>query len=102
MLTFGRNPAIASKVHSLTHRCHLPTPNIFDELPRIHCHSPNLSQDERLHVLLNLAMRNLVNLHTLRIVYGHMRLASSLVAGVFDQNRPQRAPLRKLWLEVGV
>jgi hypothetical protein len=98
-IDLARNPAIASKVHSLTHRCHLPTPNIFDELPRIHCHSENLSQDERLHILLKLAMRNLVNVHTLRIVYGHMRLASSLVAGFLDPNRPRRVPLHRLWLD---
>jgi hypothetical protein len=98
-LTVGRNPILASKVHSLTHRCHLPSPNIFDELPRIHCDSETLSQDGRLHVLLNLAIRNMVNLHTLRIVYGHMRLASALVAGIFHRNRQQQVPLRKLWLE---
>jgi hypothetical protein len=86
-------------VHCLTHRCHLPSPNIFDELPRIHCDDETLSQDGRLYVLLNLAIRNMVNLHTLRIVYGHMRLASALVAGILHQNRQQRVSLRKLWLE---
>jgi hypothetical protein len=98
-LTSDRNPAIASKVHALTHRCHLPSPNIFDELPRIHFHSQTLSQDERLHTLLRLAIRNLVNVHTLRIVFGHMHLASLLVAGFLEQNRSQCVPLRKLWLE---
>ncbi|KAF1913938.1 hypothetical protein BDU57DRAFT_502937 [Ampelomyces quisqualis] len=99
LFILAANPRIACKVHSITHRCHLPTPNIFDELPRIHCHSDTLSQDARLHVLARLAIANLVNVHTLRIVYGHMRLASALVAGFLDAKRPQRVPLRKLWLE---
>ncbi|KAF1841630.1 uncharacterized protein K460DRAFT_170596 [Cucurbitaria berberidis CBS 394.84] len=93
------NPAIASKVQVLAHRCHLPTPNIFAELPRMHFHAETLSRDVRLHVLLKLAIRNMVNVHTLRILYGHWRLTSALIVGFLDQNRPQRVPLRKLWLE---
>ncbi|KAJ4374231.1 hypothetical protein N0V83_002972 [Neocucurbitaria cava] len=95
----SRNPEIASKVHVLTHRCHLPTPNIFTELPRMHFHGETLSQDARLHALLKLAIRNMVNVHTLRVVYGHWKLASALVVGFLDQSRSWRVPLRKLWLE---
>lgn len=98
-LTSRRNPVLASKVQVLTHRCHLPTPNIFIELPRMHFDAENLSQDARLHILLRLAIQNLVNVHTLRIVYGHWSLTNALVAGFLDQNRPRRVPLRKLWLE---
>lgn len=58
-----------------------------------------MSQDYRLHKLLVMAIRNLVNVHTLRIIHGHMRLASVLVACFLDQNRPRRVPLRRLWLE---
>ncbi|KAF1942133.1 hypothetical protein EJ02DRAFT_422377 [Clathrospora elynae] len=93
------NPAIAAKVHVLTHRCHLPAPNIFNELPRMHFDADNLSQDARLHVLLKLAIRNMVNVHTLRIVYGHWKLTSALLAGFLTQRRPHKVPLRKLWLE---
>ncbi|KAF2132330.1 hypothetical protein P153DRAFT_189132 [Dothidotthia symphoricarpi CBS 119687] len=93
------NPTIAAKVQTLTHRCHLPTPNIFNELPRTYFHGENLSQDDRLHILLRLAIRNLVNVHTLRLIYGHWRLTSALIIGFLDQNRPRRMPLRKLWLE---
>ncbi|KAH7406184.1 hypothetical protein DE146DRAFT_435793 [Phaeosphaeria sp. MPI-PUGE-AT-0046c] len=99
LFILAKNPALASKVHTITHRCHLPSPNIFEELPRIHCNSEHLSQDHRLHKLLVIAMRNLVNVHTLRIVHGHMRLGSALVACFLDQNRPRRVPLRRLWLE---
>jgi hypothetical protein len=94
-----RNPAIASKVQTITHRCHLPTPNIFNELPRMHFDANNLSQDPRLHILLRLAIQNLVNVHTLRIVYGHWKLTNALIAGLLDEGRPRRVPLRKLWLE---
>jgi hypothetical protein len=59
----------------------------------------NLSQDDRLHVLLKLAIRNLTNVHTLRIIYGHWKLTNTLVTGFLEEGRPQRVPLRKLWLE---
>ncbi|KAF2857020.1 hypothetical protein T440DRAFT_463226 [Plenodomus tracheiphilus IPT5] len=93
------NPALAAKVHILTHRCHLPTPNIFTELPRMHFDAAHLSQDVRLHALLALALPNLVNVHTLRIVYGHWLLTNALVAGFLHHRRPRRVPLRRLWLE---
>ncbi|CAN9295179.1 unnamed protein product [Alternaria alternata] len=96
---FATNPAIASKVQTLSHRCHLPAPNIFNELPRMRFDADNLSQDERLHTLVKLAIPNLINVHTLRIVYGHWRLTNALVAGFLDHGRPQRMPVRKLWLE---
>ncbi|KAL5115920.1 hypothetical protein ACEQ8H_006142 [Pleosporales sp. CAS-2024a] len=99
LFILATQPSIAAKVHVLTHRCHLPTPNIFDELPRMHFHSETLSQDARLHALLRLAMRNMVNVHALRIILGHMSLASLLVAGFLSPHRPRQAPLRKLWLE---
>ncbi|KAK1910968.1 hypothetical protein P3342_011570 [Pyrenophora teres f. teres] len=86
------NPNIASKVHVVTHRCHLPTPNIFNELPRMSFDAENLSQDARIHVLVKLALRNLVNVHTLRIVYGHWKLTNTLVAGFLDESRPRRVP----------
>ncbi|KAF1964814.1 hypothetical protein BU23DRAFT_561617 [Bimuria novae-zelandiae CBS 107.79] len=93
------NPTIASKVQTLTHRCHLPPPNIFSELPHLHFDAVNLSQDERVHTLLWLAVRNLVNVHTLRIIYGHFNLTRILLAAFLDRKRPHRVPLRKLWVE---
>lgn len=93
------NPGLASKVQTLTHRCHLPSPNIFAELPRLHFDAEHLSADRRLHDLLRLAIRNLINVHTLRIVYGHWHLTNVLLDGFLDQARPRKVPLRKLWLE---
>ena len=93
------NPTLAAKVQVLTHRCHLPTPNIFTELPRVHFDAVNLSQDARLRTLVKLAVGNLVNLHTLRIVYGHWHLTNALIAGLLDEKRPRNAPIRRLWLE---
>jgi hypothetical protein len=93
------NPTLAAKVHVLTHRCHLPTPNIFSELPNMHFHAANLSQDRRLHVLLWQAIRNLVNVHTLRIIYGHFNLTKILLGAFLSPNRPHRIRLRRLWLE---
>ncbi|KAF2643477.1 hypothetical protein P280DRAFT_467499 [Massarina eburnea CBS 473.64] len=93
------NPALAKKVQVLTHRCHLPMPNIFSELPQQHFHSEVLSQDRRLHTILALAIANLVNVHTLRILYGHYNLTRILLGAFLDPRRPQRIHLRKLWLE---
>ncbi|KAF2625837.1 hypothetical protein BU25DRAFT_370890, partial [Macroventuria anomochaeta] len=93
------NPTLASKVRTLTHRCHLPTPNIFTELPRMHLDAANLSTDTKLHKLLRVAICNLVNVHTLRIVYGHWHLTTGLISGFLDHKRPRVVPLRKLWLE---
>ncbi|KAF2476347.1 uncharacterized protein BDR25DRAFT_252277 [Lindgomyces ingoldianus] len=99
LYVLARNPFIASKVRVLTHRCHLPTPSIYGELPRMYFNGPNLSRDERLHKLLRLAIQNLVNVHTLRIIFGHLHVTTGLLEGFFDPVRPRRIPLRKLWLE---
>jgi hypothetical protein len=93
------NPALASKVHVLSHRCHLPTPNIFAELPSMYFDAETLSTDHRLHSLLWLAIRNMVNVHTLRIIYGHYNLTQILLGAFLSPNRPQRIRLRRLWLE---
>jgi hypothetical protein len=65
----------------------------------MHFHAENMSHDPRLHGLLQLAMRNMVNVHTLRIVLGHMKLTGALLAGFLNPNRPRSVPLRRLWLE---
>jgi hypothetical protein len=93
------NPALAAKVQVITHRCHLPTPNIFNQLPGIHFDAVNLSQDVRLRTLLKLAVRNLVNLHTLRIIHGHWHLTNALITYLLDEQRPRHVPIRRLWLE---
>ncbi|KAF2817238.1 uncharacterized protein BDZ99DRAFT_431173 [Mytilinidion resinicola] len=99
LLVLARNPLIASKVQKLTHRCHLPTPGIFNELPRMFFHAQTLSQDPRTRRLVHLAIQNMVNLQTLRIVFGHWHLTKALLEGFLDPARPRRVPLRKLWLE---
>lgn len=77
----------------------MPTPNIFSELPHMCFNADNLSQDDRIHTLLWLAIRNLVNVQTLRIIYGHYNLTRILLAAFLDPRRPHRVPLRKLWVE---
>jgi hypothetical protein len=61
--------------------------------------SEHLSHDARLQDLLRLAIPNMVNVHTLRIIYGHKHMTHGLLEGFLDPNRPCRVPLRKLWLE---
>ncbi|KAF2109224.1 hypothetical protein BDV96DRAFT_242073 [Lophiotrema nucula] len=95
----AKNPFLASKVQVLTHRCHLPTPSIFFDLPRLFFHGDNLSHDERVHKLLHLAIQNMVNVHTLRVIFGHWHLTRSLLQGFLNPHRPRCIPIRKLWLE---
>ncbi|KAF2709592.1 hypothetical protein K504DRAFT_467562 [Pleomassaria siparia CBS 279.74] len=99
LFILATNPAIANKVQVLTHRCHLPTPNIFTELSRIYFDAEYLSRDLRLHDLLRLAIRNMGNVNTLRIIYGHKHMTRALLEGFLDPDRPRRIPLRRLWLE---
>lgn len=49
--------------------------------------------------LTQLAIRNLINVHTLRIICGHKSVTDALLQGFLDPSRPRRIPLRKLWLE---
>lgn len=72
---------------------------LVTELPLTYFHAKDLSQDARLHALLRIAIQNLVNVHTLRIISGHWMLTNALVAGFLRYDRPRRVPLRKLWLE---
>ncbi|KAF2654579.1 hypothetical protein K491DRAFT_705167 [Lophiostoma macrostomum CBS 122681] len=95
----ARSPALASKVHVLTHRCHHPTPGIFSELPYVHFDDQNLSCSQNLRDLVRLAVQNLKNVHTLRIICGHRRLTGSLISAFLDSNRPYVVPVRRLWLE---
>ncbi|KAH7127102.1 hypothetical protein B0J11DRAFT_486122 [Dendryphion nanum] len=99
LYVLATRPHLASQVQILTHRCHLPMPTIFSELPLIHFDSCNLSSDARLHQLLRLAIRNMVNVQTLRIIFGHWKITRTLLEGFLDPNRQRRIPLRKLWLE---
>ncbi|KAF2146346.1 uncharacterized protein K452DRAFT_348888 [Aplosporella prunicola CBS 121167] len=94
-----RNPFVASKVQTVLHRCHLPTPNIFTELPHISFEAPALSRDVRTQKLLRMAIWNMTNVHTLRIIFGHYHLTYGLLYGFLHPQRPREVPLRKLWLE---
>lgn len=41
----------------------------------------------------------MVNVQTLRIIFGHWHITTTLLEGFLDPNRQRRIPLRKLWLE---
>lgn len=82
----------------LIHRCHLPPPAIL-ELPVVCFDNDDLSTGPRIHMLILLAVRNLTNVHTLGIIYGHRQITKALLGAFLDQDRPQHVPLRRLWLE---
>ncbi|KAE9974680.1 hypothetical protein EG328_003692 [Venturia inaequalis] len=97
LLVLARNNIIASKVLTLTHKCHLPPPSIFQELPNVSFNGQTLSSDWRTLELARLAVENLVNVRTLRIINGHYNLATVLLSEFFC---PQRKPsVKRLWLE---
>lgn len=97
LLVLASNPWIASHVHTLTHRCHLPPPAIFYELPSINFQGRTLSHDPRTLRLLGRACGNLSNVHTLRIIFGHWNLTRGLLIGLFG--KPNGSTIRHLWLE---
>lgn len=83
----------------MTHRCHIPTPGIFSELPDASFRSETLSIDPRTTKLVLLMTQNLANLQTLRIIHGHWNISIPLLEGILLRPRPNSAPLRRLWLE---
>jgi hypothetical protein len=99
LLVLATQPWIAASVHTLTHRCHLPPPSIFNELPRTTFAAQTLSCDPRTIMLVRLAVRNMKKLHTLRIVFGHEKLTEALIRCCFDAGREFETPVRKCWLE---
>ncbi|KAF2724737.1 hypothetical protein K431DRAFT_281688 [Polychaeton citri CBS 116435] len=99
LVILATRPHIAACVHILTHRCHLPPPAIFTELPHVTFSSQTLSIDARTITLVKLAARNLVNLQTLRIIFGHANLNDALLRCLFDSERPRQKQITRLWLE---
>lgn len=41
----------------------------------------------------------MVNVHTLRIIHGHLHINDALVRCFFDSTRVKSTPVRRLWLE---
>lgn len=99
LLILATNPHIARCVQQLAHRCHLPPPAIFNELPRATFSAQTLSTDPRTIELVKIAAQHMTNVHTLRIIFGHPNLNDALLRCFFDKQRQRDAPIRKLWLE---
>lgn len=99
ILTTSSNPWLASHVQDLTHSCHLPPPAIFEELPATDFCGRSLSHDSRTLKLLELACANLINIHSLKIIFGHANIVRGLLIGLFGPSRHSQKPVQKLWLE---
>lgn len=97
LLILAKDPWIASCVTTLIHRCHLPPPAIFYELPRTPFSGQTLSPDPRTAKLIQLAVRNMKNVQTLRIIFGHPNINDALLRNFFDAER--EPSIRRLWLE---
>ena len=92
-------PEIAAYVQVVVHQCYLPPPAIFHELSRTTFSSQTLSTDPRTISLIRHAVRNMVKVNTLRIVFGHPNLTDALLRCFFDKHRARHNPVRRLWLE---
>ncbi|KAI9877837.1 MAG: hypothetical protein M1830_002673 [Pleopsidium flavum] len=99
LLVLAKNAYLASKVQNLTHKCHYPLPDPFEDLPAMSLSGPTLSCDGRTLKLLRLAIQNLVNVQTLRIILGHHNITIGLLQGFFGQTRNCHRPVARLWLE---
>ncbi|KAF2090228.1 hypothetical protein K490DRAFT_35015 [Saccharata proteae CBS 121410] len=99
LYVLATNPLVASHVHTVLHRCHLPPPGLFNDLPCMSFLGPNISNDPRTLRLLDLAIWNMKNVNTLRVVFGHDRLTRGLLNGFLKLERPRDTPLKRLWLE---
>src|ERR1700760_1334379 len=99
LIVLIKKPALAAKVRTVTHLCHFPGPDIFDELMTTSFTSQSLSSDWRTIELLRLAIRNMVNVHTLRLYFPHYNLGRVLLNDFFDKLRPRNVSIRRLWLE---
>ncbi|KAF2485965.1 hypothetical protein BDY17DRAFT_320801 [Neohortaea acidophila] len=97
LLIIATKPTIGAAVQALTHRCHLPTPDVREELRKRPFSGMMLSPDTRTTKLIQLAVKNMPNVHTLRIVFGHPNINDALVRSFFDRNRTPS--IRHLWLE---
>lgn len=108
LFVLATNPYVASKVQTVSHRCHHPPPELFIDLPQI-CHEDLIHsrhplhdfQEKTLNRLILQAVGNMNNVHTLRIVYGHWAVVESLLWGFFGPLRKRlgKRPVTKLWLE---
>ena len=99
LLVLAQSPLHASHVRVLMHRCHLPLPDVFDDLPTMSFSDATLSRDSRTLHLLQPAIQNMSNVHNLRIILGHHNIVNGLLLGFFDKDRPSKCPVRRLWLE---
>lgn len=97
LLVLAQNKRIAAKVKILTHRCHLPLPAIFSELPQVCFANVKLSNDPRTLQLLYYAAHNMENVQTLRLIHGHHNLVQGLLWSFFKPDRAKTP--RHLWLE---
>lgn len=97
LLILAKSPWIASCVITLTHKCHLPPPSLFHELPRNPFSAKTLSADPRTAVFVRLGLENMKNVQTLRIIFGHPIINDMLLRHFFDAKRP--TSVRRLWLE---
>jgi hypothetical protein len=98
-ITLVKKPQLAAKVRTLTLSCHMPAPDIFEELAGTVFCAQSLSSDWRTIELLRLAILNMVNVHTLRLSFPHYNLARTALHDFFYKNRPRHTPIRRLWLE---
>ena len=58
-----------------------------------------LSPDPRTTRLIQLAVKHMTKVHTLRIIFGHPNINDALLRCFFSKARDRVTPVRRLWLE---
>ncbi|KXT15542.1 hypothetical protein AC579_6544 [Pseudocercospora musae] len=99
LLVLIEKPWIAREIQTLTHRCHLSPPGIFNELPHMPFCSQTLSTDWRTVELVKMAVKEMKKVTTVRIVLGHPWIVDAILRSFFDVDRKDAMPVRRLWLE---
>ncbi|KXS96284.1 hypothetical protein AC578_3871 [Pseudocercospora eumusae] len=99
LLVLIKKPWIAREVQTLTHRCHLSPPGIFNELPHMPFSSQTLSTDWRTVELVKMAIKEMTKVRTVIIVLGHPWIVAAILRSFFDVERKNAMPVRRLWLE---
>ena len=94
------SPSLASHVQELSHRCHLDAPDPWMDVANgMLFTNGTFSIHSTIRCLLRRAVKNMINVHTLRFVLGHQNVVEEILLGYFGQQRSEPCHIRRLWIE---
>jgi hypothetical protein len=92
-------PDLAAHVRVVWAKCHLPMPDMSTELVWMCSGGQTLSSDWTTLLLLRLAIRNMVNVTTLRFAMPHWNVYWIMMCDFMDGSRKRNLSVSRLWLE---